>query len=1167
MAISYKDQIALVEYLLKRLESRLSGREEPEILDRLPYDKYHLGVLGPWKDTMESSQPEATIGTSVSEGNIINTTGKINKAQTIQNEENTEGTSSELENEEAGRVAREDILRKRGVPSAIGFEFVVEKSKYLKFDLDVDFSFYTRRFPTWEQQFQKIQGEQDGELLSGQKSVSLSDRHVRHEISIRGITINLSEPQTPKPIEDIFTEEILKALEKEKGQADVWRKNMRMSIPVRVCRSKDDFQNYLANLTHEIDFPPLKVVLDIRVTPLPDEKMRISAYLVNNTPADGTSVTSNATRYIFDARMKCRINGTLCPIEMVGSPENYQYDPYVWAVGQSCSVDFIRDNGISILETKSLARYYQKRLVTKDEIKATFRDLQSDPIPLLMDIYTAMNEYADDWELVLQEDGIPLKTPAERDACSKDLIAFKNEAYRFMEGINALKNDARLLQAFKSMHSVFERVGAKKQISSWRLFQIGFIVTQLSALAVREGKIKTDALEYMDVLWFPTGGGKTEAYLGLISCAILYDRLRGKDTGITAWLRFPLRMLSVQQLQRAVKVLHETEKERQKFISSNMSSSKPVSLGYFVGKSSTPNQLSNEKWAGKWKLSELETSKELRDQLRLVRDCPECESPAVEIVIDAKKYRIKHVCAACKTELNIYVSDDEVYRYLPSVLVGTVDKLPSVAWQKNFAYIWNGVDSYCPEHGYSSGKYCIVYGCKEERVPIQLYDPTPTLQIQDELHLLREELGTFAGHYETLAGICQKRNGLPPKVMAATATVEGLDRQSMHLYNLHARRFPARGFQLHESFYTTIAKDQDENPKTARVYVAFRPPMRHPPDASTDVLEIFHSEVRNIYSMLETEGVQTVAHALGLTIPTSKESVLDLLDKYDTTLTYVGSKAHGSRIERVLNDEKSKIIPRAGSRQIEVSYLNGESSLDDITGTIEALETASKWDSNGRLDAVIGTSLISHGVDVSRFNLMVMSGMPGRTAEYIQSSSRSGRQFVGIVVAVLSSWLLRDQSLYHRFTSYHYHMDHMVEPVPINRFSKFAVDKTLPGILAGVLNAYLAPSYKLDLTKVTELQKALYNNVVFSEEKLQKLVEDAYGLNDSIHSTSLRLSLAERLNSRFKVEMRRLRAPGSVDRVTDALSNKPMTSLRDVDEAIPFEPKENTYLVLRWLDR
>jgi hypothetical protein len=518
-------------------------------------------------------------------------------------------------------------------------------------------------------------------------------------------------------------------------------------------------------------------------------------------------------------------------------------------------------------------------------------------------------------------------------------------------------------------------------------------------------------------------------------------------------------------------------------------------------------------------------------------------------------------------ELNIFVSDDEIYRYLPSVLIGTVDKLPIVAWQKNFALIWNGPEYYCPEHGYSRGKYCIVYGCKTERIPVTLYDPVPSLQIQDELHLLREELGTFAGHYETLATVCQKQNGLPPKILAATATVEGFDRQSRHLYNLRARRFPARGYALNESFYTTVAKDEFDNAKISRRYVAFRPPALRPPEASADVLEIFHSEIRSLYNILETQGVQAITHIIGLQNTISREELLDLLDKYDTTLTYVGSKAHGSRIERILRDDKSKNILKAGSRQVEVAYLNGESSLDDITATIENLETASDWDSDNRLDAVIGTSLISHGVDVSRFNLMVMSGMPGRTAEYIQSSSRSGRLYVGIVVVVLSSWSLRDQSLYHRFNAYHYHMEHMVEPVPINRFSKFAIDKTLPGILAGILNASFGPKYKLDLTKVADVQKAIYNSVVFSEQEIQNAVEDAYGLNSTIHSPSLKLSLSERLKSRMKVEMRRLRSPGSAERVTDALSNKPMMSLRDVDEPVPFEPKENTFLSLRWLDR
>src|SRR6266511_278884 len=150
MEPSYQDQIALAEYLLNRLEIRLAGREEPEILDRLPYDKYHLGVLGPWKNTMETSQPEPTIDSPKSEQNVAIVHRTLTTPVKMQNQGNDEGsTTSELENEESGRISREDILRKRGVPSAIGMEFVVEKTKHLQLDFDISFSFYTRRFPTW----------------------------------------------------------------------------------------------------------------------------------------------------------------------------------------------------------------------------------------------------------------------------------------------------------------------------------------------------------------------------------------------------------------------------------------------------------------------------------------------------------------------------------------------------------------------------------------------------------------------------------------------------------------------------------------------------------------------------------------------------------------------------------------------------------------------------------------------------------------------------------------------------------------------------------------------------------------------------------------------------------------------------------------------------------
>jgi len=241
--------------------------------------------------------------------------------------------------------------------------------------------------------------------------------------------------------------------------------------------------------------------------------------------------------------------------------------------------------------------------------------------------------------------------------------------------------------------------------------------------------------------------------------------------------------------------------------------------------------------------------------------------------------------------------------------------------------------------------------------------------------------------------------------------------------------------------------------------------------------------------------------------------------------------------------------------------------MDQIADAVDRLERPpTDWEDPKRLDAVVGTSLISHGVDVTRFNLMVMSGMPGRTAEYIQSSSRSGRQYVGIIIVALSPWLLRDQSLYHRFIPYHKNMDRLVEPVPINRFSRFAVERTMPGMLAGMLNAYWAPQIGRDLVKVNAVTRAL-DEGLFTENDLCNRILEAFAVGNAVYSPGLLAALEERVRERFRVEMRSLRAPGSADRVPDALTRKPMSSLRDVDDPVPFDARENTWLMLRWIDR
>jgi hypothetical protein len=1172
--------MVITTYFLERLEIYLAGRGEPECLDHLPGDKYHLGVLAPWRNTGDSmSQPDETVEEdekapdpdgNTDKGKVIAAAPSSPGSSTSGEDESASGDEQpDIENEDAERLNREDILNRRGAPSALGAEFMVllPENNTVRLNFDVRFSIYTRRFPTWSQQMRHDQGGGVTPPGAGKGTISIRDRYVRHDIILEPIPIELRPDRKPDRVTEPFKEKIDEVLNVEKGLPDVWRKLTRSTIAVSALNDKDSYDQAIARLrAFEIDLPLLKAYLDIRTASMQDGKLRVGAYVVNGTPAERTA-SANAARFLIDVQIVCRLeSGELIPVEIVSAPEDYQYDPRIWAIGQGCAVDV--DLGQSIIRTQGLAKYDQPRLTTKDDPPALFAALKTDPIPLLRQIHTRMKDYASDWEQKLRTGELGLEG-AELDACQDDLAAFRAEINRFLAGVDALDKEPRLLEAFRGMHRVFERAGVLRGIDRWRLFQLGFIVTQLPSLAVREGAVTSDTLEYADVLWFPTGGGKTEAYLGLISCALLYDRLRGKTAGVTAWLRFPLRMLSVQQLQRAVRVLYETEQERQTLLGDQSANSDPISLGYFVGKGSTPNQLANTSWAGQWKLSELTARKEIREKLRLTRVCPRCNESKVEVEVDAAELRIRHVCSGCRLDLNIYVSDDEIYRYLPSVLIGTVDKLASVAWRQQFSHLWGGASWQCPKHGYASGRYCIVFGCdvkEAARLPLQLRDPVPALQIQDELHLLREELGTFASHYETLSAACEKRSWQPSKILAATATVEGVDRQTRHLYGLRARRFPSRGYMLGESFYAQYAKE-DGGGKIARRYVAFRSQFLRSPEASTRVLSFLHDEIRNLYQQLQDQGAAAVADKVGLLDARDETEVLALMNNYDTTLTYVNSKPDGGRIKRTLDDLISRHVPRAGDRQIESVYLSGGSTMDEIAETVDKLERPpADWKDPYRLDAVVGTSLISHGVDVTRFNLMVMSGMPGRTAEYIQSSSRSGRQNVGIIIVALSPWLLRDQSLYHRFIPYHQNMDRLVEPVPINRFSRFAVERTMPGMLAGMLNAYWAPQINRDLARVNAVTRALDEGLL-TEDDLRNQILEAFAVGNIVYSQGLRAALEERVKERFRAEIRSIRAPGSADKVTDALTRKPMSSLRDVDDPVPFDARENTYFMLRWIDR
>ena len=539
-----------------------------------------------------------------------------------------------------------------------------------------------------------------------------------------------------------------------------------------------------------------------------------------------------------------------------------------------------------------------------------------------------------------------------------------------------------------------------------------------------------DDINWADVLWFPTGGGKTEAYLGLVSCAILYDRLRGKDLGLTAWLRFPLRMLSIQQLQRAMGMIWETEQERQSLLGEKSSSSDPVQLGYFVGGSTTPNQLNDF-------FFQQHPDSPSCENYRVVPDCPCCGGEnTVNVIPDKENARLRHKCSDCDNELPLLVSDSEVYRFLPSLIIGTIDKMATIGLQRSFGILWAGPKWSCPKHGYSFGEYCNVYPCdinKKLRKAITPYDSSPTFHIQDELHLLQEELGAFAGHYETLTRFCeQEASGHPAKIIAATATIEGFEHQAKNLYGVKgSRRVPGRGYVRHESFYATLERDPDhlEHKKTARVFVAFRPPGGNVSDAAATCTRILHE---TIVSMINNPFGSLAA------IPDVKDEkkFRELLYYYSATLTYVRSLQGGTRVKDLLHSTSDSV--HRGHREMNIKYLSGRSSSGEVSDVIHRVDRSPEWEDPTHLDSIVATNMISHGVDLERINLMVMDSFPAETLEYIQASSRNGRKKVGLVAVVLPNYNLRAASIYNRFKEYHQHLDRMVSPVPVNRFAKYA---------------------------------------------------------------------------------------------------------------------------------
>lgn len=793
-----------------------------------------------------------------------------------------------------------------------------------------------------------------------------------------------------------------------------------------------------------------------------------------------------STLFNSGIKVKC-LNTKFVPIELDYFADDYKYDRFVYALGNNCNVDY--DNTKMEIQTTHVPYYIQNRLKTNDKMAIKFDDLISDPIKTLKKIHAQMISELARWNEDFSSRHSTLTSKGVKQF-RHEIEAFEIEITRFNTGIDLLSKHNMVCDAFRYMNRAFKEAAKGKGYASWRLFQLVFIVSLILDVVAHEqdlmldddvrSKAKTDEV---DILYFPTGGGKTEAFLGILVFNLFFDRLRGKNYGVTAILKYPLRLLSVQQVQRVSNILATAELIRREEIREGS----PFSLGYYVGEGNTPNKIDKDLQRTLQDLS----PDEVDNKYRLIDVCPFCGKETIHVIYDAEANSLNHSCSndECASQgiIPLYMVDNDIYRRVPSVIISTVDKMTAIGLNSNFHNILCGAEFECPKHGYTSKTKCLVDGCQcdpNDFKRVTMKDPAPTLMIQDELHLIRESLGAYNAHYETLIEYFIKNlsgcdRGI--KVIGATATISAYAEQAKHLYWKNAIRFPAASPYLDHNFYSFIDKGD-----IGRIIVGYAPFGKAIVNSVAYSLQYLKRVVWNLYTnpreVLAFTGIDIVG--------TENEQVAEvrrLLEEYWIILEYNNVKLESNRVLQALEDPINTELNEEGIQTLVAKKMTGDDSFQEVRATLSTIEHSESVIDEIDFNMIAATSMISHGVDADRFNLMLFYGIPGNTAEYIQAYSRVGRKHTGLVIDIMRPSREKDQSYLKNFIKFHEYKDILVDSVSINRWATKAVECTLPGVIASlILNHYLyVLKYTMgmnDISKYSNLKAALLANKITAAE-------------------------------------------------------------------------------------
>jgi hypothetical protein len=648
-----------------------------------------------------------------------------------------------------------------------------------------------------------------------------------------------------------------------------------------------------------------------------------------------------------------------------------------------------------------------------------------------------------------------------------------------------------------------EGVSPPEFFGRWRLFQIAFILLNIESIVYPTESDRKEH-EIADLLWFPTGGGKTEAYLGIIAFTMSLRRLRGynsenqehsvKSYGVSVIMRYTLRLLTVQQFQRASLLMCACEYIRRNETIPNSEilkwGNEPFYVGIWVGGSTTPNTISDaQDVLDQYKKTGTRPTKKNPCQLN---NCPWCGAKITQKNYDLagpipqfRAYCSRDACLFSKKKctddddydlsLPVLLIDDDVYCRCPSLLISTIDKFAQITWKEKTGNLFGKADVYCLKCGFTQSKG---HPKHQEYDSIILNESTkadpPELIVQDELHLISGPLGTLTGLYETAIDLLCMRNidgmQVGPKIIASTATTKSATNQIHKLFDRSETRiFPPQGFSFGDSFFSK--EDPDEN--AGKLYVGIcstgKSGLTILAKISAAILRKTRSlQEKNTYNPDDLDPYYTLVSYFNSTremggafkmfqdsVPGFMQRIYNNFEVEDTAQTKIIQK----KSDEITNDD---LIQSFETKDTQIAskrkFVNNLLPPEELTSRVESSEIPDILNkleiglSKGTpVDTLLSTNMLSVGVDLPRLGVMIINGQPKNHSEYIQASGRIGRESPGLIITSYNYLKPRDLSHYENFKFYHSTFYKHVESVSLTPFSARSRDHGLFGVVVALV--------------------------------------------------------------------------------------------------------------------